>query len=161
MKQGGFFVTKVDKLMSWAHRESLWAFSTGEGCCANEFFQTLGCRYDLERLGSISRDSPEQSDLLIVSGLVTLKMAPELKAIYQRMPQPRYVMALGACACNGGAFGQNWNYSALKSCEEVLPVDVFVPGCPPRPEAIMNGLLILKEKISGEGLRVGTHSEIL
>ena len=144
-----FITTTVQKALRWSRANSLWYISTGTGCCADEVLQTLGCRYDLERFGSAAQVDPGQADLLIVNGLLTKKAAPYLKALYEKMPSPKYVMAVGACASCGGPFGPEFSYAGVPGVDQVIPVDVFVPGCPPRPEAIMNGLITLQEKIRG------------
>lgn len=150
---GSFYLSTIGQLTSWvtkwATSRSLWYFSTGGGCCADEVISTMGCRYDLERFGCIPQVDPRQADLLIVSGMVSYKLAPELKKLYNSMLQPKYVLAIGACASCGGAFSPKFSYSVVPGVDQVIPVDVYVPGCPPRPEAIMNGLIALQEKISG------------
>ncbi len=129
-------------LTTWARSHSLGFYSVLGGCCADELFQTVGCRYDLERLGCFQKFDPGQADLLIVNGGITEKAAPYLKRVYDSLLQPKYVMALGACACSGGVFG-------AQGVGRLFPVDLFVAGCPPRPEAIMNGLIMLQGKIRG------------
>ena len=123
---------------------SLSYFTITTGCCADEFLQTIGCRYDLERLGCTEAPTPVQADLLIIQGVLTEKLAPEVQRIYEQMPAERFVIALGACACTGGLFAES---VGVLPAHEVIPVDVFVPGCPPRPEAIMHGILTLQDKI--------------
>ena len=150
MSNSRFFLSTVDRLLSWARANSLWYRRTGISCCADEFFSTIGCRYDLERFGCQGASEPSQADLLVVSGAVTQKAAPELRKIYDQMLGPKYVMALGSCAAKGGAFGSHDSYSVVQGLAEILPVDVYVGGCPPRPEAIMNGLITLQEKIVGQ-----------
>lgn len=149
-RAGGFRVATLERLLSWAKSNSLWYTSIGGGCCANEVLSAEGCRYDLERFGCLPQDDPRQVDLLFIYGVVTKKMAAEIRAYYERMPEPRYVIAIGSCANCGGAFGPEFSYSTLAGVDEVVPVDVYVPGCPPRPEAIMNGLLALQDKIRGK-----------
>lgn len=143
----GFFLSKVNDVLSWARSNSLWYVTTGEGCCANEAFQALGCRYDLERFGCLPQVDPRQADLLIVNGAINYKSASHLQALYDSMLAPKYVLAVGACACRGGGFSPELSYAVVPGVDQVIPVDVFVPGCPPRPEAIMNGLITLQEKI--------------
>jgi len=148
--EGGFFASSLGHVLSWARAHSLWYTSTGQGCCADELLNTLGCRYDLERFGCLPKSSAHHSDLLIVCGFVSQKAEPELKKLYETLARPRYVMAVGACACTGGLFRAPESYTAPKSLSEIIPVDVFIPGCPPRPEAIMNGLIALQEKSVGQ-----------
>jgi len=149
MRSGSFYLSTVGRLLKWARSRSLWYVSTGAGCCADEVLDTMGCRYDLERFGCLPQVDPRQADLLIVSGMVSYKSAPYLKEVYDSMLMPKYVMAVGACANCGGAFSPEFSYSAVPGVDQLIPVDVYVPGCPPRPEAIMNGLIALQEKISG------------
>ena len=147
--KSSFYVSTVGKLLKWARAESLWYISTGSGCCADEVLNTLGCRYDLERFGCLPQVDPRQADLLVVSGIVSYKAAAQLREVYDSMLSPKYVLAVGACANCGGLFAPESSYSVIPGVERILPVDVFVPGCPPRPEAIMNGLIALQEKIRG------------
>jgi NADH-quinone oxidoreductase subunit B len=143
----------VGRLLGWARSNSLWYVSTGTGCCADEVLNTLGCRYDLERFGCLPQLDPRQADLLIVNGMVSKKAAPHLRELYDSMPSPKYVLAVGACAACGGPFGpgqgssDSAGYSVVAGVDKIIPVDVYVPGCPPRPEAIMNGLIALQRKI--------------
>jgi NADH-quinone oxidoreductase subunit B len=149
----GWISTSLDRVLSWARASSLRYFSVNTGCCADELLQTLGCRYDIERFGAMPEDDPLFSDLLIISGALSVKAAPELRKVYDQMPSPKYVMALGSCACSGGAFGpEDTAGSTLAGVSGILPVDIFVPGCPPRPEAVLEGLIRLQEKISGRRL---------
>ena len=145
----GFLTASLEGVRAWAQSHSLWYYSVTGGCCADEVFSAQACKYDLERFGSLPQAHPEQADLLIASTVVTEKLAPEIKKIYDAMPSPKYVLALGACACSGGAFSPQVSYSVKSNLASVIPVDVYVPGCPPRPEAIMNGLILLQEKIRG------------
>ena len=147
--KGGFLFSTVDRVLSWSRSQSLWYFSTGSGCCADELLETFSCRYDIERFGCVPQVDPHQADLLIVSGVVSLKTAPYLQEAYESMVSPKYVLAVGACACGGGPFASNLSYATSSGVKNVIPVDVFVPGCPPRPEAVMNGLITLQEKIRG------------
>jgi NADH-quinone oxidoreductase subunit B len=123
--------------------------STGAGCCADEVINTMGCRYDLERFGCLPQVDPRQADLLIISGVISYKAAENLKAIYDAMLPPKYVLSIGSCANCGGPFAPEFSYSVVPGADRLVPVDVYVPGCPPRPEAIMNGLIALQEKIRG------------
>ncbi|MBC7387286.1 MAG: NADH-quinone oxidoreductase subunit NuoB [Cryobacterium sp.] len=142
-----FISSNLESLMAWAQATSLWTYSIGGGCCVDEMLSAQGCRYDLERFGCLPQSHPEQADLLIVSTAVTQRMSEVILEIYGRMPSPKYVMAVGACANGGGPFSERVTYAAARPLEEILPVDVYVPGCPPRPEALMNGLIRLQEKI--------------
>lgn len=152
---GSFYLSTVGRAMKWAQSRSLWYISTGSGCCADEVLNTMGSRYDLERFGSVQQVDPCQADLLIVCGMVSYKAAPHLKRLYDTMLEPKYVLAIGACANCGGLFSPEFSYSVVAGVDQVIPVDVYVPGCPPRPEAIMNGLIALQEKISGqESIRI-------
>lgn len=148
--RGSLYVSTVGRFLAWARAQSLWTISTGSGCCADEILNTLGCRYDLERFGCLAQVDPRQSDLLIVAGMVSYKAAPYLKQVYDAMLCPKYVLAVGACANCGGVFSPEFSYSVVPGANQLIPVDVYVPGCPPRPEAIMNGLIALQEKISGK-----------
>ena len=147
---GSFYLSTVGRLLNWARSRSLWYVSTGAGCCADEVLNCMGSRYDLERFGCLPQVDPRQADLLIVSGMVSYKAAPHLKNLYDTMLSPKYVLAVGACANCGGPFTPEFSYSVVRGVDQVIPVDVYVPGCPPRPEAIMNGLIALQEKISGQ-----------
>lgn len=144
-----WWVSSVSKVLNWARSNSLWYLPFSTGCCGNEFTETNGCRYDLERFGCVIQQQPEKGDLLIINGAVTYKLVEEVQSIYERMLFPKYVLAIGSCACCGGAFSPEMSYSVVPGVDRFLPVDVYVPGCPPRPEAIMNGLIVLQEKISG------------
>lgn len=144
-----FLASTVDRMLAWSRSNSLNFFAVSGGCCADEVLQTFSCRYDLERFGCVPQVDPRHADLLIVSGAVTRRMAEELRAVYDQMLFPKYVMTVGTCGASGGAFTPQCSYAVHSGLQEIMPVDVFVPGCPPRPEAIMNGLLLLQEKIIG------------
>ncbi|MFL5812045.1 MAG: NADH-quinone oxidoreductase subunit B [Bdellovibrionia bacterium] len=146
---GSFYTSTLGKALKWARSQSLWYISTGSGCCADEVLNTMGARYDMERFGCLPQVDARQADLLIISGMVSKKAAPHLRELYDSMLSPKYVLAVGSCANCGGLFGPDYSYSTLSGAHEVVPVDVYVPGCPPRPEAIMNGLIALQEKIRG------------
>lgn len=137
----------VNSILNESLAHSFWYFTTGSGCCADELLETTGCRYDLERFGCLEQEDPKQSDLLIIAGAITYKAMPELLEIYDEMLSPKFVIAMGACACSGGAFSPELSYSVLPGVDRTIPVDVYIPGCPPRPESIMNGLIKLQEKI--------------
>lgn len=138
----------VDALINWGRTNSLWYLLFGLACCAIELMQTGGPRADLDRFGAVFRATPRQSDLLIVAGTVTLKMAERVRLLYDQMAEPKYVISMGSCSNCGGLF--DLSYSTLAGIDKLLPVDVYVPGCPPRPEALTEGLLVLQEKIRRE-----------
>ncbi len=140
--------TQVDAMLNWTRKSSLWYMLFGLACCAIELMQTGGPRADLDRFGAVPRATPRQSDLMIVAGTLTLKMALRTKLLYEQMPEPRYVISMGSCANCGGLF--QLAYSVCDGVDKVLPVDVYVPGCPPRPEALTQGILLLQEKMMGE-----------
>jgi NADH-quinone oxidoreductase subunit B len=140
----------LTKLADWSRKSSLWPMTFGLACCAIEMMATSAARYDLARFGSeLFRASPRQSDLMIVSGRVSQKMAPVLRQLYDQMPEPKWVIAMGDCASCGGVFN---NYAILQGVDRVVPVDVYVPGCPPRPEALIDGIMKLQERIEKEQL---------
>jgi len=140
--------TQVDAMLNWTRKSSLWYMLFGLACCAIEMMQTGGPRSDLDRFGAVPRATPRQSDLMIVAGTLTLKMALRTKMLYDQMPEPKYVISMGSCSNCGGLF--QLAYSVCDGVDKVLPVDVYVPGCPPRPEALTEGLLKLQEKIMQE-----------
>jgi len=139
--------TSLDKLVNWSRSRSLWPLTFGLACCAIEMMATGAARFDLDRFGIIFRASPRQSDCIVIAGTVTKKMLPVIKTVYEQMPEPKYVIAMGACACSGGIFD---TYSVVQGIDEALPVDVYIPGCPPRPEGLLYGILKLQEKIMKE-----------
>lgn len=140
-----FLTTRLDDLIKWGRKNSLWPLPFGTSCCGIEMMATLCSDYDMSRFGAeVVRFSPRQSDLLIVAGIITTKMAPVLKTVYEQMSEPKYVMSFGACASSGGIFNV---YSVLQGIDNVIPVDVYIPGCPPAPEGVMNGLIRLQEMI--------------
>ncbi len=144
---GGFVVTTVaDAFLNWARKSSVWPVTFGLACCAIEMMATFASRFDVERLGMVPWASPRHSDLMIISGTVTIKMAPMLKRIYDQMPDPKWAVSMGSCANSGGPFRHG--YHVVKGVDRVIPVDVYVPGCPPPPESLLNGLLLLQEQIA-------------
>jgi NADH-quinone oxidoreductase subunit B len=141
----GFVVTKFDNLVRWARGSSLWPMSFGLACCAVEMMQTAASRYDLDRFGVVFRPSPRQSDVMIVAGTLTNKMAAPLRKVYDQMAEPRWVISMGSCANGGGYY--HYSYSVVRGCDRIVPVDVYVPGCPPTAEALLYGILVLQKKI--------------
>jgi NADH-quinone oxidoreductase subunit B len=147
----GIVVTTIQELYNWGRRSSVWPMQFGLACCAIEMIATTMARYDMARFGAeVFRPSPRQADLMIVSGTVTKKMAPQVVRLYNQMAEPRYVIAMGACAISGGPFKQGYN--VLKGIDRYIPVDVHIPGCPPRPEALLQALMTLQKKIDGQSL---------
>ena len=143
-----FITTKVDELVSWARRNSLWPYPFGTACCGIELMSVMGPKYDLSRFGAeVVRFSPRQADLLLVAGTITEKMAPVLKRIYDQMSEPKWVMSMGACASSGGFYRA---YHVVQGIDRIVPVDVYIPGCPPTPEAVIDGLMQLQERIKTE-----------
>src|SRR6201992_3825674 len=147
LKEEGILFASLDKVVNWARRSSIWPMSFGLACCAIEMMSMAASRYDISRFGAeVFRGSPRQSDLMIIAGRVSNKMAPVIRHLYQQMPEPKWVVSMGACATSTGVFS---NY-ALVPVKQVIPVDVFVPGCPPRPEQLINATMMLKKKIQAE-----------
>ncbi|HLS89675.1 MAG TPA: NADH-quinone oxidoreductase subunit B family protein [Limnochordia bacterium] len=142
----GILTTRLERMVNWARKSSLWYLLFGLACCAIEMMATGASRYDFDRFGMIFRASPRQADLMIVAGTVTAKMAPRIKRLYDQMAEPRWVIAMGACASNGGPYHQGYN--VVDGVDKLIPVDVYVPGCPPRPEALLYGVLKLQERIA-------------
>lgn len=143
---GSVVLTKVETLLNWSRAASLWPLGFGLACCAIEMMAAFAGRFDLDRMGVIPRATPRQADLMIVAGRCTIKMAPITRRLWEQMPEPKYVISMGSCATCGGPFYHD-NYSILKGIDQIIPVDVYIPGCPPRPEALIEGILKLQEKI--------------
>ena len=145
-----FVTTSVDYVFNWARKSAIWPLTFGLACCAIEMIATYMSHYDLDRFGIVPWPSPRQADLMIVAGTVTKKMAPQVVRLYNQMPEPKYVIAMGACAISGGPFKQGYN--VLKGIDRYIPVDVHIPGCPPRPEALLHAFMTLQEKIGQQAL---------
>lgn len=150
--RGQVTITTIDKIYNWGRRSSVWPMMFGLACCAIEMIATAASRYDQARFGmEIMRPSPRQSDLMIVSGTVTKKMIPQIVRLYNQMPEPKYVLSMGACASGGGPFKEGYN--VVSGVDKFVPVDVYVPGCPPTPQALLNGLMTLQKKIDRQSIR--------
>ena len=150
--QSNIFVTSLDKIYNWSRKNSCWPMMFGLACCAIEMICTAAARYDLSRFGmEVMRPSARQADLMIVSGTVTKKMVPQIVRLYNQMPEPKYVMAMGACASGGGPFKEGYN--VVSGVDKFVPVDVYVPGCPPTPQALLHGLMALQKKIDSQSIR--------
>ena len=148
--EGSVVLGRISDAIKWARKNSLWPALFGLACCAIEMMSTSASKYDISRFGAeVFRASPRQADLMIVAGRVSKKMAPVLRQIYDQMPEPKWVISMGACASTGGVFN---NYALVQGVDEVGPVDIYVPGCPPRPETLIDGILKLQKKIEAEGL---------
>ena len=145
MSNRGFIIGQADKLFNWAKSGSLWPMTFGLACCAVEMMHSAASRYDMDRYGMLFRPSPRQSDVMIVAGTLTNKMAPALRKVYDQMPEPRWVISMGSCANGGGYY--HYSYSVVRGCDKIVPVDIYVPGCPPRSESLIEGLLKLEEQI--------------
>jgi NADH-quinone oxidoreductase subunit B len=145
----GFVVTHLERLVNWARAGSIWPMTFGLACCAVEMMHAAASRYDLDRLGVVFRPSPRQSDVMIVAGTLCNKMAAPLRKVYDQMAEPRYVISMGSCANGGGYY--HYSYSVVRGCDRIVPVDVYVPGCPPTAEALVYGILLLQRKIRRTG----------
>uniref|UniRef100_A0A4W5N6E5 NADH dehydrogenase [ubiquinone] iron-sulfur protein 7, mitochondrial n=1 Tax=Hucho hucho TaxID=62062 RepID=A0A4W5N6E5_9TELE len=146
--KGEYVITKLDDLVNWARRSSLWPMTFGLACCAVEMMHMAAPRYDMDRFGVVFRASPRQADVMIVAGTLTNKMAPALRKVYDQMPEPRYVISMGSCANGGGYY--HYSYAVVRGCDRIVPVDIYVPGCPPTAEALLYGTLQLQKKIKRE-----------
>ena len=156
LRRRGILITCLEELYGWGRANSIWPLQFGLACCAIEMIAAATARFDIARFGAeIFRPSPRQADLMIVSGTVTKKMAPQVVRLWNQMPEPKYCIAMGACAISGGPFKQGYN--VLKGIDRFVPVDIYIPGCPPRPEALLNGLVQLQEKIRAERI-TGEHA---
>lgn len=144
-------LTTLDDIHNWARLSSLWPLLYGTACCFIEFAALIGSRFDFDRFGLVPRSSPRQADLLIVAGTVTMKMAPALVRLYEQMPEPKYVIAMGACTITGGMFSAD-STTAVRGVDKLIPVDLYLPGCPPRPEAIFDAVIKLRKKVGNEAL---------
>jgi NADH-quinone oxidoreductase subunit B len=154
LSKQGIVLTSLEELYNWGRKNSLWPLQFGLACCAIEMIAASMARFDIARFGAeVFRPSPRQADLMIVAGTVTKKMAPQVVRLYNQMPSPKYVIAMGACAISGGPFREGYN--VLKGIDRYLPVDVHIAGCPPRPEALLEGLMLLQKKIAGQRLTIG------
>jgi NADH-quinone oxidoreductase subunit B len=150
LKEQGFLTTSVEKVVEWARSGSMWPMTFGLACCAVEMMHAAAPRYDLDRFGMIYRPSPRQSDLMIVAGTLCNKMAPALRKVYDQMPEPRWVLSMGSCANGGGYY--HYSYSVVRGCDRIVPVDVYVPGCPPTAEALLYGIIQLQNKIKHKSI---------
>ena len=146
----GFITTKINNLINWARSGSMWPMTFGLACCAVEMMHTYMSRYDLDRFGVVTRGSPRQSDVMIVAGTLCNKMAPALRKVYDQMPDPKWVISMGSCANGGGYY--HYSYSVVRGCDRIIPVDIYVPGCPPTAEALLYGFLQLQKKIKKENV---------
>lgn len=144
-------LTTLDDLYNWAQLSSLWPLMFGTACCFIEFAAMLGARFDFDRFGLVPRNSPRQADLIITAGTITMKMAPALVRLYEEMPEPKYVMAMGACTITGGMFSTD-STTAVRGVDKLIPVDVYIPGCPPRPEAVFDAIVKLRKKVAAQSI---------
>ncbi len=150
-EDGGIIVTKINDLLNWARLSSVWPLSFGIACCAIEMMGMYASTYDVDRLGVLPRPSARQSDVIIIAGTVTFKMAERIKRLYEQMPEPKYVISMGSCSNCGGPYWKH-GYHVVKGVDRIIPVDIYVQGCPPRPEALIGAIMELQKKIEGEAL---------
>ena len=151
--------TRLDDAVNWARESSLWPFVFGTACCAIEFMSTAASKHDISRFGAeVVRFSPRQADLLLVAGTISYKQAPILKQIYDQMPYPKWVVSMGACACSGGFYD---NYTTLQGIDDIIPVDVYVAGCPPRPESVLDALMMIQKDLKKESLSKGRKKDFV
>lgn len=154
--KGQVAITTIDRIYNWSRRNSLWPLMSGLACCAIEMICAAASRYDFSRFGmEVMRPSPRQADFMLISGTVTKKMVPQLVRLYNQMPEPKYVVAMGACACGGGPFKHG--YTVVPGIDKFLPVDVYIPGCPPTPQALLNGLITLQKVIDKQTIKEDAH----
>ncbi|KAL5263797.1 hypothetical protein ACHWQZ_G005011 [Mnemiopsis leidyi] len=145
---GEYAITSIDHLFNWARKSSLWPLTFGLACCAVEMMHSAAARYDFDKFGIVFRASPRQADVLIVAGTLTNKMAPAMRRVYDQMPEPKWVISMGSCANGGGYY--HYSYSVVRGCDRIVPVDIYVPGCPPTAEALLYGFLQLQKKVQAE-----------
>jgi NADH-quinone oxidoreductase subunit B len=155
LNSDGFVTTSIQDLLDWARTGSMWPVTFGLACCAVEMMHTGAARYDMDRFGVIFRPSPRQSDVMIVAGTLTNKMAPALRRVYDQMPDPKWVISMGSCANGGGYY--HYSYSVVRGCDRIIPVDIYVPGCPPTAEALLYGIIQLQNKIKRQTV-IARHS---
>ncbi len=153
----GFLLTKLDDLLAWARTGSMWPMTFGLACCGVEMIHAYMSRYDLDRFGMMPRPSPRQSDVMIVAGTLTNKMAPALRKVYDQMAEPRWVISMGSCANGGGYY--HYSYSVVRGCDRIVPVDIYVPGCPPSAEALIYGIMQLHRRIRRGNRVIARHTD--